>query len=193
MGINYCPQCHTVGSVTVHVANGAITVTCSECGWGYITEVSYDPSRHYLTDVMGSQGPAGDTDGSPIRITKQEFLKYLVEIIPASIAAKPYLVAVANLLVPDDDTQGLSALAEDPIIKHATLWYLKDNGSEVPSFPELVDWLLTTGRIAESESLAERMEWINTILDEIGDVLPSETVEVLGTDLLLLRLLADTS
>jgi len=90
---------------------------------------------------------------------------------------------------------GKSVFSQVPAVLEAIRQYQEAHGllaGEQPALSIVIDWLVSEGdnRVAD---LADRLGWIAGILADCGDVLPDDRVELPGTDVLLIRIFADTS
>ena len=81
-----------------------------------------------------------------------------------------------------------------PTVLEAVRQFQEAHGlqGEQPLLSIVIDWLVADGDNRVTD-LADRLEWIVEILADYGDVLPNDRVELSGTDVLLMRIFADTS
>ncbi len=129
-------------------------------------------------------------------VKKADFLKVLDLVIPFECRIREAIVGLAGILILEDNQRLFIGDLRDQRISDAIHAYQQANSSDdeaIPVLSDLFGWLVKASAIDPAASSEERLEWIHNKLVDFGFVPPDARVEVSGSDILLLRILSDTS
>ncbi len=131
-----------------------------------------------------------------LTVRKEEFLKGLDLAIPLDFCIREAILGLAQILILEDDQRSFVGDLSDERIKVAIQAYRKvysENGEATPVLSELLHSLMKENAVDRAASLDERLEYIHNKLADFGCIAPEGTVEIGGSDILLLRILSDTT